>query len=105
MIRSLAALFTLALLGSCARGADWPQWMGKNRDAVWSETGILSKFPASGPKVLWRVPVGGGYSGPAVEDGKVYVTDRQLAKGVHNPEDPFVRHQIAGVERVLCFDA
>ena len=21
--------------------ADWPQWMGPNRDGIWSETGIV----------------------------------------------------------------
>ena len=45
---------------------DWPQWMGPNRDGVWAETGILDKFPDGGPKELWRVPIGGGYAGPAV---------------------------------------
>lgn len=48
---------------------DWPQWMGKNRDDVWSEAGILEAFPADGPKVLWRRPVHGGFSGPAVVGG------------------------------------
>ena len=49
--------------------------MGPNRDGVWTETGIVEKFPAGGPKKLWRAPVGGGYAGPAVAGGKVYVTD------------------------------
>ena len=50
--------------------------MGPNRDGVWAETGIVEKFPAGGPKKLWSVPVGGGYAGPAVAGGKVYVADR-----------------------------
>ncbi|HJZ58422.1 MAG TPA: PQQ-binding-like beta-propeller repeat protein, partial [Gemmataceae bacterium] len=95
----------LVLIASPAAAADWPQWMGPNRDAVWSETGIVEKFPAGGPKVLWRAPVGGGYSGPAVAGGKVYVTDRILHKGVTNPSDPFDVKDLPGGERVLCFDA
>ncbi len=53
---------------------DWPQWMGPQRDNVWRETGIISKFPADGPKVLWRSKLAGGYSGPAVTQGKVFIT-------------------------------
>ena len=34
--------------------ADWPQWMGEKRDAVWTETGILKAFPKDGPRILWR---------------------------------------------------
>jgi len=45
---------------------------------VWRETGILEEFPADGPKVRWRTPIGAGYTGPAVANGRVYVMDRQL---------------------------
>lgn len=83
---------------------DWPQWLGPQRDGVWRETGILEKFPPNGPEVRWRVKVGGGYSGPAVANGRVYLTDRQLATGARNPADPFQRVQIPGAERVLCLD-
>ena len=82
--------------------ADWPQWLGPQRDAVWRETGIVEKLPADGLKFRWRVPIGGGYAGPAVANGRVYVTDRQLAKGASNPANPFARGEIPGTERVLC---
>src|SRR6266446_4882154 len=70
---------------------DWPQWLGPNRDGVWRETGIVEKFSAAGPKIRWRVAVGGGYAGPAVANGRVYVTDRQLATGASNPSNPFAQ--------------
>jgi outer membrane protein assembly factor BamB len=89
-----------------APAADWPQWMGPNRDGVWPETGIAETFPAGGPKVLWRTPVGGGYAGPAVANGKVYVTDKQLKPGAADPVDPFdVKKPVPSAERVLCLDA
>ncbi len=69
---------------------DWPQWRGKNRDGVWSESNIVAELPAE-PDVTWRVKIGAGYSGPTVADGKVYVMDRMT-----EPKT---------VERVLCFDA
>ena len=84
--------------------SDWPQWLGPRRDGVWRETGILEKFPVNGPAVRWRREISAGYSGPAVANGKVYVTDRVLAKGTTNPADPFKRGEIPGTERVLCLN-
>src|SRR5437868_5870847 len=97
-----ATLFALASL-TPARADDWPQWMGPTRDGVWREGGVLSQFPAGGPKVLWRVPVAGGYAGPAVAAGRVYVFDYQSTDGVSN--DPGQRGPRQGKERVLCLSA
>src|SRR5262245_20084072 len=69
----LYALLQIAL--STAFGDDWPQWMGPGRDDIWRESGIVDRFPAGGPKIAWRVPISGGYSGPAVAEGRVFVTD------------------------------
>jgi outer membrane protein assembly factor BamB len=102
-----AALRFLALWFFAAvplRADDWPQWLGPQRDSVWRETGIVRKFPTGGPPVLWRTPVGGGYAGPAVAQGRVFLTDRLLDKGTNNPADPFQRSVIPGSERVLCLE-
>src|SRR5438876_3346511 len=80
-----------AALAAPLRADDWPQWLGPQRDGVWRETGILEKFPPGGPKVLWRTPVGGGYAGPAVADGRVYVTERVLNPDAKDPANPFTR--------------
>ena len=65
------SLFVTALLlfltaTSSAIAEDWPQWMGRHRDNVWRENNIIESFPEDGATILWRCPVGGGYSGPAV---------------------------------------
>lgn len=99
----LICAFTL-LPSKTAQADDWPQWLGPNRDSVWRETGLVEKFPEGGPPVRWRSPIGGGYSGPIVAAGRVYVTDRQLPQGAANPADPFQRGSINGGERVLCLD-
>ena len=83
---------------------DWPQWMGKNRDGRWAETGTIDAFPTDGPKVLWRVPLQGGYSGPAVANGKVYVYDYQRGEG-KLANNPGTRSKFNGKERLLCLDA
>src|SRR5437660_4252473 len=94
---SLLTCLPLSLLAD-----DWPQWLGPRRDAVWRESGILKQFPSNGVAIRWRVPIGAGYSGPAVAEGRVYVTDRQLAPKSLNPKDPFAKGVIPGTERVLC---
>ncbi|MBK9137876.1 MAG: PQQ-binding-like beta-propeller repeat protein [Verrucomicrobia bacterium] len=95
--------FALCLAVSAAAD-DWPQWLGPQRDAVWRETGIVERFPASGLKFRWRTPIGAGYSGPAVAAGRVYVMDRQLPTGAANPGDPFTKALVPGIERVLCLE-
>ena len=64
------------------RGDDWPYWLGPNHDSVWREQGILTELPAEGPKIKWRVPVGIGYTGPAVAQGRVYLIDREAGERV-----------------------
>ena len=101
MTRLLSALM---LLAGTARADDWPQWLGPRRDADWRETGTLDAFPAGGPKVLWRAPVGQGYAGPAVAGGNVYLMDRAVAPGQAPAKSPFDRKETAGDERVVCLD-
>lgn len=100
----MKSLLVLALATASLTAANWPQWLGPNRDGIWTETGIIDSFPASGPKVVWRSPLGAGYSGPAVANGKVFITDRILKSGASNPTNPFDRATVPGTERVLCLD-
>jgi outer membrane protein assembly factor BamB len=109
---TMKALLGLPFVLACvpvAAADDWPQWMGPNRDAIWPETGIVDKLPEDGPKVLWRVPVAGGYAGPAVVGNRVFVTDYVVKGGDKSqprggPAD-FKATELIGVERVLCFSA
>ena len=101
----LLVVVSMTVFTNWPAGADdWPQWMGPQRDGVWRETGIVEKFPDQGPPVRWRVKIGGGYAGPAVVGGRVYVTDKQLPKGSQDPDNPFARGRTAATERVLCLD-
>jgi outer membrane protein assembly factor BamB len=69
---------------------DWPDWRGVNRDGVWTETGIIEKFDSKSLSAKWSVPVGSGYSGPTVSNGKVYLAD-------------LIKEPLQ-TEGVLCFD-
>lgn len=63
-----------------ARGADWPQFQGPNRNGISSETGLMKQWPDTGPEVLWTVEVGKGFGGVAIDKGKVYLLDRIVDK-------------------------
>ena len=58
--------------------ADWHQWRGLNRDGISLETGILKEWPETGPKELWRIPLGDGFSGISISNGRAYT---MYAKG------------------------
>src|SRR5947209_5404198 len=103
-MKPFSALLLALALAPAALADDWPQWLGPKRDAVWPETGIVDRLPPGGPKVLWRTPVSGGYAGPAVAGGKVYLMDYVKAVGNDKP-NPIQRSKLQGKERVLCIDA
>ena len=75
--------------GSQIFAQDWPDWRGENRDGVWNDPDVIQEFESDEISIKWKVPIGAGYSGPTVANGRVYVTDR--------PENPINQ------ERVLCF--
>jgi outer membrane protein assembly factor BamB len=102
-MRLLASVLLLAAAATAARADDWPQWMGPTRDDHWVETGITRKFPEGGAKIQWRTPVAGGYSGPAVAAGRVFVFD--YTTDGNTDGDPGRREKLSGVERILCLNA
>ena len=74
--RVLVALaLSWLILGTGVTADDWPEWRGKGRSGVWTETGILDRFPAQGLTATWRASVNSGYAGPAVAGGRVFITD------------------------------
>ncbi|MFZ5829456.1 MAG: PQQ-binding-like beta-propeller repeat protein [Planctomycetota bacterium] len=86
----LAAAVGLLSTSTSGLADDWPQWRGPQRDGVWRETGITDHFDGPKLKLRWSLPIAGGYTGPTVADGRVYVMDRIT--------EPAER------ERVLCFN-
>src|SRR5436190_22862503 len=71
-IQRIAILGALAVAVSAAAAADWPQYLGPNRTGASAETGLLTGWTGDGPKVLWKVEGGDGYSSIAVSGGKCY---------------------------------
>ena len=105
----------LVSVGSPVLADDWPQWLGPHRETVWRETGIIESFPKEGPALRWTHPLGGGYSGPAVAEGRVFAMDRQSevidiskANVLHDGLPPrnanFLRKLLPGTERIVCLE-
>ncbi|HTM48011.1 MAG TPA: PQQ-binding-like beta-propeller repeat protein [Bryobacteraceae bacterium] len=88
----LPGLAAAVILASTLAGEDWPEWRGANRLGVWKETGILEEFPKEGLTFKWRTPIHGGFAGPSVAAGRVFVSD--FVRGANTK----------GTERVLCLD-
>jgi outer membrane protein assembly factor BamB len=82
---------------------DWPQWMGIHRDGRWTESGVVTEIGNKPLPVRWRTAIGEGYSGPAVAQGRVLVTD-YLADKPDLLNNPGQRDNRTGNERVLCLD-
>ena len=71
------SLFLLALNTALASAADWPQWLGANRDC--SSPEIVVPWKGS-IKVLWHKTVGDGHSSPVVAGGKLYLHTKVAGK-------------------------
>jgi len=70
---SMAVFVCCLAAGSGAvPAADWPQWRGPRGDGISPETGLLDSWPESGPEVLWRAPLGAGFSAISVVGEKGY---------------------------------
>ena len=90
----MVMLTGLGIMVSPVLADDWTQWRGLDRLGIWNETGIVEELPPE-LKITWRAPIRGGFSGPVVSNGRVFVTDWQ--------EDSESR-TMDGVERVVALD-
>lgn len=71
----LAILCVFAL--SLHLAADWPNFLGPNKDNISPEKGINKNWSAKKPAILWKVEMGdSGFAGPSVAAGKVFILDR-----------------------------
>lgn len=69
-------------------GEDWPRFLGPRADGTSAETGLLEKWPANGPPVLWEKTIGTGYGAPSILGNQLVV-----------------HHRIANEEIVECLEA
>ena len=72
---ALISLISLALAQSTS-GSGWTQWGGPNRDFKVESRPIAARWPASGPQVVWRRPLGEGHSTIVGDDRKLFTMHR-----------------------------
>jgi outer membrane protein assembly factor BamB len=99
-MRWLACLVAALTCVSFALAADWPQWLGPNRDGTTTE--IVKPWKGD-LNVVWRTNVGEGHSSPVVADGCVFLqtrgkNDEQEELHLWRADDPSI-HASIGVER------
>ena len=55
-------------LSASAKTSDWPRVLGPQDNCSTSESPLLKAWPESGPKPVWEVAMGEGYTSPAISD-------------------------------------
>lgn len=82
-LNTLIATILIAASGCTVFAADWPCWRGPNRNGTAPDTGINRDWNARPPQELWRIALhDGGFAGPSVADGKVFIVDHEGAEDV-----------------------
>jgi len=77
VFRVIATILAGLFVSSTVRAGDWPRFLGPTANGVSGETGLLEKWPAKGPPVVWEKIIGTGYSAPSVR-GNVIVFHHRL---------------------------
>jgi outer membrane protein assembly factor BamB len=73
----------LSLTVCALPAADWPQFRGPTADGKAPDTGLNKDWKAKPPKELWRIALSdGGYAGPSVANGKLFIIDHVGAEDV-----------------------
>ena len=73
--RSTRLLVLLALFwphAAWSEAANWPGFRGPQGDGRSAESGLLVNWPDGGPKKVWQVAIGGGFSGVVAVDGRLF---------------------------------
>ena len=73
----LALLANVSIGVHGAYGEDWPQFLGPRRDGTFADARILTEWPASGPKIVWRHQVGEGFGAPVIASGRLVIFHRR----------------------------
>jgi outer membrane protein assembly factor BamB len=55
---------------------DWPQFLGPDRNGTYNGPELNEKWPATGPRVVWRKQVGEGLAGPVVAQNRLILFHR-----------------------------
>ncbi|MCF7708575.1 MAG: PQQ-like beta-propeller repeat protein [Verrucomicrobia bacterium] len=77
---SWAVAALIFLTANSLRSEDWTQYRGPDHNGI-SKEDIKLEWPASGPEVLWKVPVNKGFSTFTIADAKAYTLELRDING------------------------
>lgn len=60
----------------------WTNFRGPARDGRYDEIPILTNWPASGPPLLWKQPIGGGYASFVVAEGMAFTIEQRRSQEI-----------------------
>jgi outer membrane protein assembly factor BamB len=75
-------IYIMCTVSGIADEYDWPRWRGPNGDGISLETDWDPKALAGGPKILWKVDVGMGYSNVVIKDNRLYTMGRKSSESI-----------------------
>jgi outer membrane protein assembly factor BamB len=61
---------------------DWPQYLGPERNGVYSGPPLADAWPAAGPRKVWQKSVGEGFAGPVVVGDRLILFHRVKSEEV-----------------------
>ncbi len=77
LLIAVVLLGSMALAGrlEAAKQPFWPRFNGPNGDNISPDTGLLTKWPADGPKLLWTAQdIGDGFASVSLAGGRIYTS-------------------------------
>ncbi len=63
-------------------GDDWPKFLGPRGTSTSTESGILTRWPAQGPRIVWQRQLGDGYGIGSISCGRFYQFDRVADRAI-----------------------
>jgi outer membrane protein assembly factor BamB len=71
-----------AILTATPQNSYWTGFRGPDRDGHYQEMPILTHWPATGLRELWRQPCGGGYASFAIAEGLAFTIEQRREQEV-----------------------
>ncbi len=73
--RTIILISILFVSASVVFAQSATKWRGPNGNGIYNETGLLKKWPAAGPEIIWHFDqLGQGHSSPAIANGLIYLS-------------------------------
>lgn len=93
-MKRLAVILAALVFVLQTAAADWPQWLGPQRDARAGAGETIDPAKFAEPKPLWKKPIGGGFSSPIIVRDRVIYLDENGSREVAHCVDAATGQEI-----------